>query len=173
MSNHATTIVRGPSVQDLIRSVQCTILKAGAGIMGAYNPAGRYPILWSGPVRVTGDCRKVWARCQAHEAAVAAATRCGLVVWAFPDGEGAEARLYGRLAARDESAQELDDVELPLDLDTAVVCMTLEIPTHGISMMARVPETFSCFEKPATNLTSARSLQENIADCMMAAGRSH
>ncbi len=169
MNTHATTIVRGPSVQDLIRSVLGTIQKAGFGILGSYNPSGRYPILWSGQGRVSTDCRKVWAQGLDMGALIDAAIRRPQVVWAFPDGEGAEARLYGTIALHAESAPEMDDIELPVELSTHVECMTLEIPTHGISMMARVPETFECFEKPATALSSARSLQENIAACMKAA----
>lgn len=169
MNSHATTIVRGPSVKDLIHSVQHTIHRAKAGILAAFQPAGHHTILWTGCPRVSSDCRVVRASGLDLAAALDAARHGAEIVWAFPDGEGAEARLYGRLELRMESAPELDDVVLPLELTARIVCLSLEVPSHGISMMAPVPQTARCFGMPALRLSSAKSLQENVTACLLAA----
>lgn len=169
MPNTATTIVRGPSVEDLVRSVCHAIAKAEVGLLAAFKPVGHFPILWTGPVRVASDCRLVRAQGLDLGSVFDAVLQEPDVVWAFPDGDGAEARLYGKMRLQGEHAPELDDIELPLELTTSVVCISLEIPTHGISLMARLPDPFDAHGKPAIAFAPGRSLQEAVASCLIAA----
>lgn len=170
MNSPAATIVRGPSVEDLVQSVCHVIQRSPAGLLAGFRRKGHYPLLWTGPVRVTNDCRRV--RAQGLELPDAFGEVSGVrdVVWAFPDGDGAEARLYGRIQLRAERAPELDDVELPVELVTEIVCISLEIPTHGISLMARLPEPLTTAARAsAITLPSGRSMQEAAAACLTSA----
>ena len=171
MPNTATTIVRGPSVEDLIRSVCRTISEAEVGLLAAFRPAGDFPILWTGPVRVSNDCRLVRAQGLELGSVFDAVLREPNVVWAFPNGDGAEARLYGKMCLRGEHAPELDDIELPLELTTSIVCVSLEIPTHGISLMARLPDAFERSTRTATALMPGRSMQEAVYACLKRSDR--
>ena len=169
MSHAVTTIVRGPSVEDLVRSVCRIIRRSKYGLLASFKPAGHYPILWAGPVRVSTDCRFVRAQDLQLGSVPDAALQESDVLWAFPDGDGAEARLYGRMRLRAERAPELDDFELPLELTTSIVCISLEVPTHGISLMARLPDPFDFHGKPAIALSPGRTLQEAVAVSLMTA----
>lgn len=169
MPNTSTTIVRGPSVQSLVRSVCRIIQTSEVGLLAAFRPAGHYPLLWAGPARVTTDCRLVRAQGLDFANVLDAVTKQPDVIWSFPDGDGAEARLYGRMSLRGERAPELDDYELPLELATSIVCVSLEIPTHGISLLARLPDPLESGTQPAMALMPGRSMQEAVTSCLMAA----
>lgn len=171
MPNTATTIVRGPSVEDLVRSVCHTINEAEVGLLAAFRPTGHFPILWTGPVRVSNDCRLVRAQGMDLGSVFDAVLQEPNVVWAFPNGDGAEARLYGKMSLRGEHAPELDDIELPLELTTTIVCVSLEIPTHGISVMARLPDAFERNTRSATAFTPGRSMQDAVSACLKRADR--
>lgn len=169
MPHASTTIVRGPSVEDLVRSVCRNIQRAKFGLLASFKSAGHYPILWAGPVRVSNDCRLARAQGLDFNSVFDVTLQEPDVVWAFPDGDGAEARLYGRMRLRAERVPELDDVELPLELTTSIMCISLEIPTHGISLMARLPDPFDAHGKAAIALLPGRSLQEAVSACLMTA----
>ena len=167
----ATTIVRGPSVEDLIRSVRHVIEKSGAGLLATFKPQSPFPVLWTGHARVSDDCSHVTALGLELGRVYDAVRHEPDVVWAFPDGDGAEARLYGRIRLRGEGAPEMDDYELPVELSTAIVCVSLEIPTHGISLMARLPHPFDRATRSVTTLLPGRSMQQAVNACMKSAHR--
>lgn len=169
MPHASTTIVRGPSVEDLVRSVCRIIHQSEFGLLASFKPSGHYPLLWAGPVRVSNDCRLARAQNLDLNSVFEVVMQEPDVVWAFPNGDGAEARLYGRMRLRAERAPELDDFELPLELTTSIVCISLEIPTHGISLMARLPDPLDRGSQPAVALMPGRSLQEAINSCLMTA----
>lgn len=169
MKTPVSAIVRGPPIEDLLRSIQKTIHRAGVGILASFKTSGHYPILWAGHGRVTSDCSIVRAQDIDLGRTLAMLTHNPEVVWAFPDGEGAEARLYGFASLQAEGPPELDDIELPLEITTRIVCVTLEIPSHGISLLARLPETWGGRDQVAAVLPSGRTLQENVAAFLMAA----
>ncbi|MBX7206666.1 MAG: hypothetical protein K1X78_00025 [Verrucomicrobiaceae bacterium] len=170
MPHTATTVVRGPSIEDLVRSICRAVQKADVGLLASFRPSGHFPLLWAGPVRVTSDCHLVRAQGLELAPVIEAVHRAPDVVWAFPDGDGAEARLYGRMRLRAEHAPELDDYELPLELTTTIVCVSLEIPTHGISLMARLPDPLDRGTQPAMALMpGGRSMQEAVAACLTTA----
>lgn len=169
MNHAATTIVRGPSVEDLVRSVRRVIQKSGAGLLASLRPKGPYPVLWTGPVRVSDDCSHVTALGLELGHVFEAVAHQPDVAWAFPDGDGAEARLYGRMRLHGEGAPEMDDYELPVELRTTVVCISLEIPTHGISLMARLPHPFDRASRSVTALHPGRSMQQAVSACMRSA----
>ena len=169
MPHTATTIVRGPSVEDLVRSVSHIIEKSEVGLLASFRTNGNFPILWTGSVRVSDDCRHVHAQGLDLGAVFETVQSQPDVLWAFPDGDGAEARLYGRMRLRGEGAPELDDYELPLELSTAIVCVSLEIPTHGISLMASLPDPLDRGTQPAVALMPGRSMQQAVAACLMSA----
>lgn len=169
MPNAATTIVRGASVEELVHSVCRTVSATETALLGVFRSVGDFPILWSGPVCVSTDCRLIRAQ-GPNLASVFDVIRRDLdVVWAFPDGEGAEARLYGKMTLRAESAPELDDIELPLELSSSIVCISLEIPSHGISLMAKLTHPFASELQTVTASAPTRSLQEAVAACLMTA----
>lgn len=170
MKTPVTTIIRGPSTADLLRSVQRAIHRAGVGILASFKPSGHYPILWTGHGRVSNDCSLVRAQDMDLGRTLGVLARNPEVVWAFPDGEGAEARLYGFATLQAERPPELDDIEMPLEVTTHVLCVTFEIPSHGISLLSRLPGGgVEHHDPPAAVLPSRESLQENVARCLMTA----
>ena len=150
MKQTTPVTVEGTFVREFATVVRRVISRSDFGVLVALRDGTPRDVLWVGPVEVAEDCSSVKAKDSPAGAIMAAMQPDHEGAWIFGDGQGAVAWLFGSVEMRLGGGLNGAAPTQPLSIHTKVCDLRLEVPSHDISLMARLEDEYSFDRKQAT-----------------------
>ena len=153
MKQTTPVTVEGAFVREFATVVHRVISRSDFGVLVALREGAPRDVLWVGRVEVEQDCSALRAINAPVGGIMAAMRPDNGGAWIFGDGQGAVAWLFGSVEMRLSDGLYGAVPTQPLSIHTKVSDLRLEVPSHDISLVARLEDEY-LFDRRQASLAS-------------------